>query len=69
MKYGKPSDLDGWLEKFPADARPILRVLYENEECLSDGFEFYIGDDAQEIETMTRIAKDIRAACGLGDKQ
>jgi len=49
-----------YLGNYPEDMRPIIRILLNYEESLSDGYGFYSGSETQ--ETLIAMAREILAA-------
>ena len=55
------------LEEWPPHLVGIGRVLLEEEENLSDGYEFYLGDDDEFKRSIIQIAERLYQAAHKGN--
>ena len=61
------------LEEFPLDVRPVIKVLYDWEDSLSDGFGYYMqtydyeSDDGSMKQGLIDLAHEIIEAVKTGE--
>jgi len=62
MKVTKNEHPEYDIETYPPDLQPILEILWNAEEHLSDGFSYYCGEGERYRRTMAALATALRDA-------